>query len=77
MFIKEYEIKVAASEFVDVMRILGRYGLRFEFTNEYVKVNPEDPFHPICWRIIKIHATGKQMQMIETDMGIIARYFLH
>lgn len=77
MFIKEYELKVASSEFVDVVRILGRYGLRFEFTNEYIKVNPEDPFRPISWRIIKVYASHKQMERIGTDMGIVSKYFLH
>lgn len=76
MFIKEYEIKVPSGEFIDLVRILGRYGLRFEFSNEYIKAN-DNPFHPNAWRIFKIYATHKQMTMIEADMNIVSKYFLH
>lgn len=76
MFINEYEIKVASSEFIDVVRLLGRYGLRFEFSGEYIKAT-ENPFQPSCWRIFKIYATRKQMDLIKADMNIVAKYFLH
>jgi hypothetical protein len=60
MFNKKYECKIGEMEALDFVRILGKYGMRFEVSDQYFEVDPKDPNHKLGFRTIKFWASKKQ-----------------
>lgn len=77
MFTRKLKMEVKASEVVDVVRLLGKFGLRFEFTNEYRKGNTFNSNGQNWFRMFTVYGRRKKLAEFTKVRQIIFDYRLH
>lgn len=77
MFTYEMKMEVNSHEVVDVVRLLGKFGMRFDISNEYSKVDDLNPTHKIRFRQFTIYGTRKELKAFFSARKLIASYHLH
>lgn len=77
MFIYEMKLEVSSYEVVDIVRLLGRFGFRFEISDEYCKVDDLDPDRKRWFRRFKIYGRKKKLNEFIEARKIIFNYHLH
>lgn len=67
MFTKNYEVKIESANTMDLIKILGHYGLKFEVGDEYIDyTDPERKW----FRDLVIRATKQQMSKLREAIRI-------
>ena len=74
-FKKKFEIN--SHDVIDFLRLLGRFGLKFEFSDEYYTIDELDPNRKKRWRMFIVKGTRKQLKEFLTARDIIAKYLTH
>ncbi len=64
MFTKKYEVIVESRNVVRFVRILGKFGVRFEMGDEWDSGDQLDPRKKTWYRTFRIYTTAKQMDRI-------------
>lgn len=77
MFIYEMKLEVNSQEVVDIVRLLGRFGFKFEISDEYCKVDDLDPNRKRWFRRFKIYGRKKKLKKFIEARKIIFNYHLH
>lgn len=68
MLTKLYELTVESGNVVRFVRILGKFGVRFEMGDEWFIIDQLDPANKIWYRTFRIHTTKKQMKFIYNEI---------
>jgi hypothetical protein len=74
-FKKKFEIN--SHDVIDFLRLLGRFGLKFEFSDEYWTIDELDPDRKKRWRRFVVEGTRKQLKELYLARDIIAKYLAH
>ena len=74
-FRKKFEI--SSHEVIDFIRLLGRFGLQFEFSDEYCTHDELDPSRKLRWRRFIVKGTRRQLREFYRARDIIADYHRH
>lgn len=61
MFIKQLTLQVNSKDVVNFVRLLGRFGMRFEISNEYCKADDLDPSRKNWFRRFVIYGTRRKL----------------
>lgn len=77
MFTYEKKFEVNSHEVIDVVRLLGRFGLRFEISDEYSRVDDLDPNRKVRFRLFTIYGTRKELSAFFEARRLIKNYHLH
>lgn len=77
MFKFKKKFEVNSHDVIDFLRLLGRFGLRFEFSDEYWTVDELDPDRKQRWRMFWVKGTRKQLRDFYLARDIIAKYHAH
>lgn len=77
MFTFKKKFEINSYEVIDFVRLLGRFGLRFEFSDEYCIVDELDPSQKQRWRMFVVRGTRKQLRDFYQARDIIAKYHAH
>ena len=77
MFTYEKKFEVNSHEVIDVVRLLGRFGLRFEISDEYSKVDDLDPNRKVRFRRFVIYGNRKELTAFFEARKLIREYHLH
>ena len=77
MFIRKMKMEVNSHEVVDVVRLLGRFGFKFDISNEYCKVDDLDSDRICRFRMFTIYGTRKQLSAFCEARKMIFNYHLH
>ena len=64
MFKKTFEVHTQSAVAMDLVKVLGKYGIKFEVTDEYF--DELDPNHT-WYRDFTIHTTRRMMQKIQKE----------
>lgn len=72
---KKFEINI--HEFADFVRLLGRYGLKFNFTDEYEVASDEGEDKKERFRRFTVFGTRRQLSEFMEARDIILNYHLH
>lgn len=65
MFKTKMRIRINAHDVIDFVRLLGQFGLRFEFSDEYSVVDDIDPDRKLRWRRFYVYGTRRQLKKFE------------
>lgn len=76
MFTHCKKIEVDSREVVEVVRLLGRLGLRFGISDEYCKVDDLDPKHKVWFRKFSIYGRKRQLKRFSAARNIIRINYL-
>lgn len=68
MFAKKYDIIVESRNVVRFVRILGKFGVRFEMGDEWNSGDQLDPGKKTWYRSFRIYTTAKKMDRICKEM---------
>ena len=71
------KLEVSAHDVIDIVRLLGHIGMRFEFTDEYVKVSDTESTRKERYRMFIIYGSRKQLAEFNNLRNIILQYHLH
>lgn len=71
------KMEVNAHEVIDIVRLLGRYGLKFDISDEYYRVDDLDTTRKERFRLFVIYGTRKQLAEFLNARNIIVDYQLH
>lgn len=74
MFEKTYKATVESGEFENFVRLLGKHGMRFDFTNLKIVSDPVDPWRVNASREFKITATPWKWKRLKKDIELISMY---
>lgn len=74
-FTKRFEVN--SNDVMDVVRLLGRFGLRFEFSDEYWAIDEQNPNHKQLRRRFRVKGTLEQLKNFNLAKDIIMKYNLH
>lgn len=77
MFTYEMKIEVNSHEVIDVVRLLGSLGLRFEISDEYSRVDDLDPNRKVRFRRFVIYGSRKELKAFFAARKLIRDYHLH
>ena len=77
MFNYEMKMEVNSHEVIDVVRLLGSLGLRFEISDEYSKVDDLDPTRKIRYRQFVVYGNRKELKAFFGARKLIRNYHLH
>lgn len=77
MFKFKKKFEVSSHDVIDFLRLLGRFGLEFEFSDEYWTIDELDPDRKQRWRRFTVKGTRKQLKDFLTARDIIAKYLAH
>ena len=77
MFIYVMKLEVNSHEVVDIVRLLGRFGFKFEISDEYCKVDDLDPDRKRWYRRFKIYGRKRKLNAFMDARKIIYNYQLH
>lgn len=72
---KRFEINI--HEFVDFVRLLGRYGLKFKFSDKYEVTSERDEDKKEQFRRFDVFGTRRQLSEFMETRDIILNYHLH
>lgn len=67
MFTKKWSVVVEDTSVVSYVRILGKYGVQFEMSDEWYIDDQIDPNHKHWYRTFGIYATKKTMTAIDRE----------
>lgn len=74
MFTITKEFTIGSFYFADFMRLLGRYGVRFDVGEEWFYVDEVNPDRKHYCRNVKVYATRKKMGEIYDAVSILVNY---
>lgn len=77
MFKFKKKFEVSSHDVIDFLRLLGRFGLQFEFSDEYWTVDELEPNHKLRWRMFIVKGTLKQLRDFNMARDIIIKYHAH
>lgn len=77
MFMHKRRMEVNSHEVIDIVRLLGQFGLRFEISDEYCKVDDLDPRRKERFRRFVVYGNRKRLAEFLEARDIILRYHLH
>lgn len=77
MFKREMRMEVKSCEVVDVVRLLGKFGLKFEFTNEYRRGDTLSSNGQNWFRRFTVYGTKKKLKAFVEARQVIYNYRLH
>jgi hypothetical protein len=77
MFKFKKKFEVSSHDVIDFLRLLGRFGLKFEFSDEYYTVDELDPRHKQRWRLFIVKGTLRQLREFYQARDIIVKYHIH
>ena len=77
MFTCKKKFEVKSHEVVDFVRLLGRVGLKFEFTDEYCVTDELDSSRKVRYRRFYVKGTRRQMMRFYEARDILFKYRLH
>lgn len=77
MFTFKKKIEVRSHDVIDFLRLVGRFGLKFEFSDEYCTIDELDPNRKLRWRMFIVRGTWKQLREFDQARDIIAKYRIH
>jgi hypothetical protein len=77
MFTYETKMEVNSHEVIDVVRLLGSLGLRFEISNEYSRGDALEPNRKVCFRRFVVYGTRKELKAFFAARKLIQNYHLH
>lgn len=72
---KRFEVN--SHEVIDFVRLLGRFGLRFQISDEYYVFDDIDPNKKERFRRFTVFGTKKQLNEFYEARDILYRYLLH
>lgn len=70
MFKKKLVFEVAEMEAINVCRIIGKYGLRFEISKLHSIVRPDDDSRKLYYRVFTVYATKRQAYELYEELNI-------
>ena len=71
------KLEVNSQEVIDIVRLLGYFGLKFDVGDEYFKVNEDDPQRKEWFRQFTIYGTRKQLTEFSKAQRFIVCYHMH
>lgn len=74
---KRRRMDVNAHEVIDIVRLLGHFGLRFEISDEYYKYDDLDTNRKERFRRFVVYGTNKQLAEFDKARKLILSYHLH
>ena len=77
MFTCKKKMEVNSHEVVDVVRLLGLLGLRFEISDEYCKVDDLDPSRKMRFRQFTVYGSRRKVGLFVQARNIIFNYNIH
>ena len=77
MFKFKKKFEVSNHELIDFIRLLGRFGLEFEFGDEYYTLDELNPHRKLRYRCFVVKGTYKQLKEFYIARDIIANYLAH
>lgn len=69
MFKTKIRIRIGSQDVIDFVRLLGRFGLKFEFSDEYSIVDDIDPDRKLRWRRFYVYGTRRQLKRFEKELA--------
>ena len=69
MFKKKFIFKIVDSEVLDLCRILGKYGVKFEIGKLNTVANADDPFCALHYRLIAVYASERQIKKLCNELN--------
>jgi hypothetical protein len=70
-------MEVNSQEVVDTVRLQGRFGFKFEISDEYCKVDDLDPARKRWYRQFKVYGRKKMLNKFIEARKIIHNYLVH
>lgn len=77
MFTFKKKFEVSSHDVIDFLRLLGRFGLKFEFSDEYYTIDELDPNRKQRWRMFIVKGTLRQLREFYQARDIIVKYHIH
>ena len=77
MFTYKKKMEVNSHDVIDIVRLLGHFGLRFEISDEYCKVDDLDPNRKERFRRFVIIGSRKRVGEFIAARNIIINYHRH
>ena len=77
MFTFKKKFEINSHEVIDFVRLLGRFGLKFEFSDEYSTIDELDPTRKQRWRMFIVKGTWRQLKEFYQARDIIMKYHAH
>lgn len=77
MFTYEMKMEVNSHEVIDVVRLLGNFGMRFEISDEYSRVDDLDPDRKVRFRRFVVYGSRKELKAFFGARRLIKNYHLH
>ena len=77
MFTCKKKFEINSYEVVDFIRLLGRIGMQFEFSDEYCVADELDSAKQVRCRMFHVKGTRKQMAKFYEARDLLAKYHLH
>ena len=69
MFKQKCIFKIVDSEVLDLCRILGKYGVKFEIGKLHTVADADDPFCALHYRLIAVYASGRQIKKLYDELN--------
>ena len=69
MFKSKLRIRIGSQDVIDFVRLLGRFGLKYEFSDEYSIVDDLDPDRKLRWRRFYVCGTRRQLKRFEKELA--------
>lgn len=77
MFTYKEEFEINSHDVIDFVRLLGRIGMRFEFSDEYCMRDDLDPTRKIRFRRFYVTGTRRQFNKFYEARDMLWKYRLH
>lgn len=77
MFEQKKKFDVASSEVIDFVRLLGRFGMKFQISEEYMYVDDKDPNRKHYFRRFYVFGTRREFNDFFEARDILLNYHLH
>lgn len=71
MFKKKYEVTVESGCAMGFVKILGEHAVRFDVSNEWFVVDPNETDKKTWYRTFRIYTTARKMAIIEDQLSYI------
>lgn len=76
MFTYQTKIEVDSREVVEVVRLLGQFGLKFKISDEYCKVDDLDHSRKVWFRKFMIYGSRRKLAKFSVARNIIRINYL-
>lgn len=76
MFERKYNFKIEEREIVAFVRLLGRFGFKFEMSDVRTNIDCFGMKPPVLYRVFKVYATPWKIARLRDTIQILANYNL-